>query len=221
MTEPADRRCSVVVLISGSGSNLQSIIDACSAGRIDARVSAVISNRADAFGLQRAARADIPARVVDASGFASRADYDAELAGRIDAFRPDLVVLAGFMRILGPAFVRRYWGKMLNIHPSLLPKYRGLDTYRRVLEAGDSHHGTSVHYVTEELDGGPVVAQARVAIRPGDDEAGLSARVQAAEHKLYPTVIGWIASGRLRLRDDAPWLDDERLAEPVVFEDDT
>ncbi len=221
MTDPTERRCRVVVLISGSGTNLQAIIDACRAGRIDARVAAVISNRADAFGLERAARADIPARVVDSTGHASRVSYDAELADRIEAFQPDLVVLAGFMRILGPAFVRRYWGKMLNIHPSLLPKYRGLDTYRRVLEAGDSHHGTSVHYVTEELDGGPVVAQARVAVRPDDDEAALSARVQAAEHKLYPTVIGWIASGRLRLRDDAPWLDDDRLTRPVIFEDDT
>lgn len=208
----------LAVLISGSGSNLQAIIDAAAGGALPARVCAVVSNRADAYGLERASGVDIATCVVGAAGRATRADYDEALAARIDSFNPDLLVLAGFMRILGPAFVRRYWGRMLNIHPSLLPKYRGLDTYRRVLASGDTHHGTSVHYVTEELDGGPVVAQARVAIRPDDDPATLSARVQAAEHRLYPTVIGWIAEGRLSLREGRPWMDDNLLEKPVIFE---
>jgi phosphoribosylglycinamide formyltransferase-1 len=189
----------LVVLISGSGSNLQAIIDGCADGSIDAEVAAVISNRPDVRGLQRAAKANIPAEVVDHTGYDSRAAFERALIGRIDSHRPDLVILAGFMRILTPEFVRHYAGRMLNIHPSLLPRFQGLHTHRRVLEAGDTEHGASVHFVTEELDGGPVVLQAVVPVLAGDDADRLAARVLAQEHRIYPAVIQWIAAGRVRL----------------------
>jgi phosphoribosylglycinamide formyltransferase-1 len=204
-----------VVLISGSGSNLQAIADAAAAGRIPAQVIAVLSDQPAAFGLERAMRAGIPAECLPGAGYASREDYDEALAERLSALAPELVVLAGFMRILTDRLVSAWHGRMLNIHPSLLPAYRGLHTHRRVLAAGDAEHGTSVHFVTEELDGGPIVAQARLAILPGDDEASLQHRIQAMEHRLYPEVIGWFAEGRLRLDGERVLLDGKPLASPV------
>ncbi|MBJ3815100.1 phosphoribosylglycinamide formyltransferase [Shimwellia pseudoproteus] len=201
----------IVVLISGNGSNLQAIIDACQQGKVAGHVCAVFSNKADAYGLQRAEIAGIPGYVVDPRPFADRDAYDSQLMTQIDACQPDLIVLAGYMRILSPAFVQHYQGRMLNIHPSLLPKYPGLHTHRKALENGDSEHGTSVHFVTEELDGGPLVLQAKVPVFPEDDEALVAARVQHQEHAIYPLVIGWFASGRLQMCDGTPQLDGQPL----------
>ena len=214
MSRPEKLR--IVVLISGSGSNLQAIMDACAGGGIDGEVVAVISNQADAFGLARARRAGIPTAVLDHRAFDSREAFDQALAERIDRYRPELVALAGFMRILTPDFVRHYAGRMLNIHPSLLPHFQGLHTHRRALEAGHQVHGASIHFVTEELDGGPVVLQAEVPVLPDDDEQTLAARVLEQEHRIYPTVIQWFAEGRLSLDPErGVMLDHEPLPEPV------
>jgi len=208
-----DSKLPVVVLISGSGSNLQALIDgANTSGAYE--IVAVISNKPDAYGLVRAAQAGIATAVLDHREFADRATFDTALAGLIDGFKPGLVVLAGFMRILTPGFVRHYAGRMLNIHPSLLPKYQGLNTHARALEAGDVEHGCSVHFVTEELDGGPVVAQAKVAVLPGDTPQSLAARVLEQEHRLYPAVVRWFSEGRLRWNSTAPVFDNQPLAEP-------
>ena len=200
MSDPEGFR--IAVLISGGGTNLQAIIDAIQAGSIPATITRVISNRPGAGGLERAARAGIATEVIDHQTFSSRADYDRVLAERLDAAQPDLVVLAGFMRILGDAFVNRFPGRLINIHPSLLPAYRGLRTHERVLEAGEHRHGCSVHYVIPELDAGPVIAQAAIAIRPGDTADTLARRVQSMEHRLYPEVVRWIAEGRVALDGD-------------------
>ena len=217
----SDAGINVVVLISGGGTNLQALIDARQRGTLEVNLSAVISNRADAYGLQRARRAGIPAEVLDHTAFASREAFDKAMAALIDRYRPDLVVLAGFMRILTPAFVRHYAGRMLNIHPSLLPKYQGLHTHQRALDAGDSEHGVTVHFVTEELDGGPAVIQARVAIEPGDDAATLAGRVQQQEHIIYPMAIQWFAEARLRMTDGQSWLDGEPLPRHGYLIDNT
>ncbi|VEA75770.1 phosphoribosylglycinamidine myltransferase [Salmonella enterica subsp. arizonae] len=185
----------IVVLISGNGSNLQAIIDACKVKKIKGTLRAVFSNKADAFGLERAREASIPAQALTADRFGSRDAFDRELIREIDAYSPDVVVLAGFMRILSPAFVAHYHGRLLNIHPSLLPKYPGLHTHRQALENGDEEHGTSVHFVTDELDGGPVILQAKVPIFADDNENDIIARVQTQEHAIYPLVIGWFAEG--------------------------
>jgi phosphoribosylglycinamide formyltransferase 1 len=208
----------IVVLISGRGSNLLAIVTAAARGTLRVRVTAVISDRPAAPGLLAAAQAGLVACTLDPGQFPDRSSYDAALADLVAQHAPDLVVLAGFMRILSASFVARFRGRLINIHPSLLPRYRGLHTHRRALAAGDAEHGASVHYVTEELDGGPVVAQARVAVLPGDTEQTLSARVQAAEHRLYPMVIGWIATGRLTFRDERAWLDGQLLSAPVQLE---
>ena len=192
----------VVILISGSGSNLQAIIDAVADDRLHVQIAAVISNRPHAGGLERARRAGVHTAVVDHRSYPDRASFDAALREAIDAHRPDLVVLAGFMRILTGPFVDHYRGRMLNIHPSLLPRFRGLDTHARALAAGVEEHGASVHFVTSELDGGPVVAQVRVPVDPGDTAQDLAARVLEQEHRLYPLVIEWFAQNRLQLRDD-------------------
>lgn len=202
----------LVVLISGNGSNLQSILDACASGRIDGSVAAVISNRAAAYGLTRAQEAGIPAKALAASDFADRDAFDRQLIAEIEAFSPDLVVLAGYMRILSRAFVAHFHDRLLNIHPSLLPKYPGLHTHRQALENGDSEHGTSVHFVTDELDGGPVILQAKVPVFPDDSEAGITERVQHQEHAIYPLVISWFIDGRLKMRDGKAWLDGEPLS---------
>jgi phosphoribosylglycinamide formyltransferase-1 len=209
----------VVVLISGSGSNLQALIDGAVSGFLPVDLRAVISNEPRAFGLERAAAAGIRTAVLDHRGFPDRESYDGALAERIDRFAPGLVVLAGFMRILTPGIVARYQGRMFNIHPSLLPKYRGLHTHRRALEAGDKTHGASVHFVTDELDGGPLVLQAKVPVLPGDDEDRLAARVLEQEHRIYPLVVRWFAQGRLRLGDDGlPRLDGRTLAQPLTLD---
>lgn len=204
----------VVVLISGSGSNLQALIDqAREHGSYD--IAAVVSNRADAYGLTRAEQAGITARVLDHREFPDRESFDNALAALIDTFEPGLVVLAGFMRILTPGFVRHYAGRMLNIHPSLLPRHQGLKTHARALQAGDREHGASVHFVTEELDGGPVIAQARVPVLTDDTPASLAQRVLQREHELYPAVVHWFATGRLRLDGQQLQLDGRALTEPL------
>ncbi|EMV5181126.1 phosphoribosylglycinamide formyltransferase [Escherichia coli] len=201
----------IVVLISGNGSNLQAIIDACKTNKIKGTVRAVFSNKADAFGLERARQAGIATHTLIASAFDSREAYDRELIHEIDMYAPDVVVLAGFMRILSPAFVSHYAGRLLNIHPSLLPKYPGLHTHRQALENGDEEHGTSVHFVTDELDGGPVILQAKVPVFAGDTEDDVTARVQTQEHAIYPLVISWFADSRLKMHENAAWLDGQRL----------
>ncbi|SDG69887.1 phosphoribosylglycinamide formyltransferase-1 [Pseudomonas benzenivorans] len=203
--------CNVVVLISGSGSNLQALIDRSTAGDSPVRIRAVISNRADAYGLERARAAGIDTRVLDHKTFAGREAFDAALIEAIDAFAPQLVVLAGFMRILSPDFVRHYAGRLLNIHPSLLPKYKGLHTHQRALEAGDAEHGCSVHFVTEELDGGPLVVQAVIPVQAGDSLDSLAQRVHQQEHLIYPLAVRWFAEGRLRLGAQGAMLDGQPL----------
>lgn len=201
----------IVVLISGSGSNLQAIIDACEQQKINGTIRAVFSNKADVFGLERARDAGIPAFSLHPRDYATREAFDNQLITEIDAWAPDLVVLAGYMRILSPDFVAHYSGRLLNIHPSLLPKYPGLHTHRQVLENGDREHGTSVHFVTEELDGGPIILQARIPVFPEDEENDIFARVQHQEHAIYPLVVSWFVDGRLAMRDNAAWLDNVRL----------
>lgn len=201
----------LVVLISGSGSNLQAIIDACAAGNIPAEVCAVISNKADAYGLERARNSGIRAEVLDHKAFASRDEYDVALGELIDSFSPDCVVLAGFMRILTPSLVQKFKGKMLNIHPSLLPKYQGLNTHQRALDANDKVHGVSVHFVTEELDGGPVIVQAQVPIENGDTAQTLAQKVHAQEHIIYPLVVKWFSEQRLTMEDNYAVLDNNPL----------
>lgn len=211
-----DARLPIVVLTSGRGSNLQAIIDAATQRRIAARIVAVISDRADAAALERARRASMSAQALSPKDFADRPAYNVALADLVASHRPGLVVLAGFMRILGAAFVQRFAGRILNIHPSLLPAYAGLDTHRRVLDGGEQETGVSVHFVTESVDAGPIIAQARVPIRPGDSELSLAARVLESEHRIYPLVIDWFATGRLELRDGRAWLDGKALDEPVA-----
>jgi phosphoribosylglycinamide formyltransferase-1 len=213
---PAAGPMPVVVLISGRGSNLRAIAVRASEGGLPIEIRAVVSDRADAPGLAWARDAGLHCAVLSPADFSDRAAYDAALAELVDGFRPGLVALAGFMRILGPAFVDRFRGRMLNIHPSLLPRHRGLRTHRRALEARDTEHGASVHFVTRELDGGPVVLQARIPVGTDDDEASLASRVLDEEHRIYPMAIDWFASGRLRWQDDAAWLDGRRLDGPVV-----
>ncbi|OBS09945.1 phosphoribosylglycinamide formyltransferase [Acidihalobacter prosperus] len=208
----------IVVLASGEGSNFEAIVEAVERGAIAARVVALISNRPRAGALARAAHHGIPTRIVDHTGYDGREAFDAALAAAIDAQRPDLVVLAGFMRILTPEFVDRYLGRMLNIHPSLLPRYPGLDTHARALADGAAEHGASIHFVTRELDGGPVVLQGRIAVLADDTPARLAARVQAVEHRLYPEAIAWFVSGRLRLDGDRATLDGNPLYTPRQLE---
>jgi phosphoribosylglycinamide formyltransferase-1 len=202
--------CNVVVLISGSGSNLQALIDSTSAAN-PVRIRAVISNRADAFGLKRAEAAGIPVQSLDHKQYADRESFDRALIECIDRFDAELVVLAGFMRILSPAFVRHYQGRLLNIHPSLLPRHKGLHTHQRALEAGDKEHGCSVHFVTEELDGGPVVLQAAIPINTDDTPDNLAQRIHTQEHLIYPLAVRWFAEGRLRLGQTGAELDGQAL----------
>jgi len=206
----------LAILISGRGSNMIAIARACLAGSIAARVAVVISDRADAAGLAGAAALGIETATVLQPQAAGAAAFERTLAAALQGHQPDMIALAGFMRILSGRFVEHYLGRMLNIHPSLLPAYRGLRTHARVLEAGDTEHGASVHFVTAELDAGPVVLQSKVAVEPGDTEATLSARVHATEHIIYPRVLGWCAQRRLAWREGAAWLDGRRLDAPIV-----
>lgn len=202
---------SIVVLISGSGSNLQALLDSCAAGFIPGKITGVISNKANAFGLKRAEAEGVATAVLSHKGFDSREDYDQALIAAIEQFKPDLIVLAGFMRILTPEFVQHFSGKLLNIHPSLLPKYQGLATHQRAIDAGDTEHGCSVHFVTEQLDGGPVILQAKVPIFPGDDASVVAERVHAQEHQIYPLVVRWFCQDRLQQKANEAWLDGNLL----------
>ena len=204
----------LVVLISNQGSNLQAIIDAIANQEIHANIVAVVSDNPRAPGLRRAKNAGIPTAVTERADFATREDFDSRLLQLVRDYDPGLVVLAGFMHILDDEFVEHFAGRLLNVHPSLLPKYPGLNTYRRVLAAKDGLHGCSIHFVSSRVDGGPVVAQTEVPIRADDDESSLSARVQASEHKLYPMVIGWFANGGLQCQYETIMLDGKRLAKP-------
>ncbi len=208
----------VVALISGRGSNLQALIDASLSKTLDARIVAVISNRPEAAGLERARRAGIEAIALDHTASPDRTAFDNLLQSTIDDYDPHLVVLAGYMRILSDEFVAHYSGRLLNIHPSLLPKYPGLNTHQRALDAGDTVHGCSVHFVTNELDGGPVIVQAQVPVLEGDDADALAARVLSQEHRIYPLAVRWFAHGRVSMRDRSVLLDGLPLAHPPVFD---
>ena len=216
MTRPAAR---VAVLISGEGSNLQALIDAAKADRLGARIVAVVSNRGAARGLERARAAGIEALYLPAARGQERSAYDAALAALLAPREPDLLVLAGFMRIFSAGFVEQFAGRMLNIHPSLLPKYPGLDTHRRVLEAGETSHGATVHFVTAELDAGPAIIQYRLNIRAGDTPESLAQRVHVGEHIILPRAVSWFAAGRLRLAGGSVMLDGRALHEPVAFDE--
>jgi phosphoribosylglycinamide formyltransferase-1 len=209
----------LAVLISGRGSNMLALGRACRDGRIDGEIVAVVSDRGDAAGVAAARGLGLPATVLEPAAGMDRAAYGRALSAELESSGAGLVALAGFMRILDGEFVRRWEGRMLNIHPSLLPAHRGLHTHRRVLEAGERTHGCTVHFVVEELDAGPAVIQGRLAVRPGENEGALSARVQRLEHIIYPRAVGWFAAGRLAWRDGAAWLDDRVLREPVIQED--
>jgi len=204
---------SLVVLVSGNGSNLQAIIDACKAQRINGEIVAVISNKPNVYALKRAESANIPAIVVEANKLTSREAYDQILLSEILKYSPDLVILAGFMRILSAEFVQGFQGKMLNIHPSLLPKYKGLHTHQRAIDAGDDEHGASVHFVTAELDDGPVILQSRVPIFAEDDSDELASRVLEQERQMYPLVISWFCQGRLIMNNNKAYLDGIELEE--------
>lgn len=197
----------VVVLVSGRGSNLQAIIDHCRRGDLPVDIRAVISNRPGTEGLERAARAGLTGVIVDPGTFSTRAEFEQALMQRIDSYGPELVVLAGFMLILGSDFVRHYSGRLINIHPSLLPQFRGLNTHERALKAGVRYHGASVHFVTADVDGGPVIVQAPVAVRPDDSPQTLAARVLEEEHRILPEAIRWYAQGRLSMAGGLALLD--------------
>lgn len=214
-----ERQLRTAVLVSGSGTNLQAIIDHAASGSLGITLTGVISDRPGVRALERAKHANIPALTVDHARAGSSEAFQNQLGAILAGLQPELIVLAGFMRILSPGLVGAWEGRMLNVHPSLLPKYPGLHTYRRALEAGDSVHGSTVHFVIPELDAGPGILQYRVRIRPGDDEDSLRARVQQGEYLIYPRAIAWFAAGRLALKNGSTWLDGERLNAPVVVDE--
>lgn len=209
----------IIVLVSGNGSNLQAIINACQNNLINGKIVAVISNKPDVYSLMRAKQANIPSHVINHKEFASREAFDHQLQLQIEQYQPDLIVLAGYMRILTPHFVQNYSGKMLNIHPSLLPKYPGLNTHRRAMEAGDKEHGTTVHFVTDELDGGPIILQAKVPIFDNDEEQDIVERVLAQEHQIYPLVIKWFCDDRLTMINGRAYLDQTMIPKSGYAED--
>jgi len=204
-----------VVLISGSGSNLQAFIDQVACGQLDLDLSLVISNKADAYGLQRAAAADIAIKVIDHKQFSSRLGFDKALIAQIDKTQPDIIILAGFMRILTAEFVEHYQNRLINIHPSLLPKYPGTNTHQRALDAGDEWHGVSIHYVVPEVDAGPVILQGRLAIRRDDTAASIQQRIHGIEHQLYPLAVKWITENRLSVSNNKVLLDGETSAQQL------
>lgn len=212
---PGQARTRAAVLISGGGTNLQAFIDSCAAGVLDLDLAVVLSNNATALGLQRARRANIKVECVAHKDYASREKFDAALVKTLDRYAPDLVIFAGFMRILTPVFIRHFEGRIFNIHPSLLPRYPGLDTHQRAIDAGDQWHGSTVHFATEELDGGPRIIQGRVPIMANDTAATLAERVLAVEHQIYPQAAALFAAGRLRYREGRAWLDGKPLDEPL------
>ena len=206
----------ILVLISGNGSNLQAIIDQIHNGDLPVDICAVLSNKADAYGLQRAREANIPTLLVEHKDYPDRTAFDQAMQAKIDECQPDLIVLAGFMRILTDEFVEHYLGRMINIHPSLLPDYKGLDTHQRVLDDGKDIHGVSVHYVTPALDDGPVILQSQVEVGSDDTANSLAARVQKEEHYIYPLAIRWIAEGRIEYRNGQVYFDDHPLLKPLL-----
>lgn len=206
---------SVAALISGGGTNLQALIDAAGDGSLPANIVLVLSNNSDAGGLQRARDADIPTAIVSHNDYADRESFDDAVREALDRFDPDLIVLAGFMRILSETFVRHYEGRILNIHPSLLPDYTGLNTHQRVIDAGESWHGCTVHFVTAALDTGAPIIQGRVPVLAEDTAEVLAARVLEVEHRIYPIAVAMFAAGRLQYRDGRSWLDGAALLEPV------
>jgi len=202
----------LVVLISGNGSNLGAVIKEIQQGELNAEIVEVISNRPDAYGLTRAQEASIPTSVLDHNEFASREEFDQALINLIDNHKPDLIVLAGFMRILSDAFVEHYMGKLINIHPSLLPKYQGLNTHQRVLEAGEKEHGATVHYVIPELDSGPAILQSSTPVLQDDDVNSLKERIHRIEHQIYPEAIRRIASGQVTFRNGVVYYDNAQIS---------
>ncbi len=208
---------SIVVLISGSGSNLQAIMDQIDSGKINAKISAVISNKADAYGLERADKAGIPTVLLEHTHFSDREEFDQSLAQIIESYEPNLIVLAGFMRILSDGFVAQFQNKLINIHPSLLPKYKGLHTHKRALENGESEHGASVHFVIPELDAGKVIVQGVVPVKNKDTEDSLASRVHKIEHKIYPLAIEWLANGKLQFEAGELTLNGKTLLNPKII----
>lgn len=204
----------IVVLLSGSGTTLQSIIDS----DVPANISAVISNRPNVMGLDRAKDAGIETHLLDHTEYESREAFDAVLQEKIDKYQPDLVVLAGFMRILSEEFVNHYSGRIINIHPSLLPKYKGMHTHQRAMDAEETHHGSSVHFVNTELDGGPVLLQARLPILASDTVESLELRIKTKEHIIYPTAIAWLAEGRIKLNGGEIYMDSKKITNPVIMD---
>lgn len=213
----ATKPLSLVVLISGSGSNLQAIIDAIENGDLNASIDAVISNRPEAYGLERAQRHGITAIGLDHTRFDSREAFDSRLTQEIERFQPDVIVLAGYMRILSEKFILHFSPNLLNIHPSLLPKYQGLHTHERVLENNDQQHGVSIHVVTSELDAGPVILQGQFAVESFDDADSLQQKAHALEHQMYPLVIRWLSEKRLTFNQGLPVFDNEILQQPISF----
>jgi phosphoribosylglycinamide formyltransferase-1 len=208
--------CRTAILISGSGTNLQAFIDTVAAGNLDLDLCVVFSNKPDAFGLERASKAGIPTACIKHGDYPNRESFDRAVIEELDQFKPDLLILAGFMRILSPAFVEHYEGKILNIHPALLPKFPGLNTHQRALDADEEWHGSTVHFVTEELDGGPRILQGRLRINPNESADELQARAQAIEHKIYPEAAGLVGSGHVVFRDGEAWTDGKVTQEPLV-----
>ena len=217
MSEPHGE-LSAAVLISGGGSNLQAFIDATGSGELPLHLCVVLSNKSAAAGLDRARKAGISVECIAHQDFPERALFDAALVETLAKYDPDIIILAGFMRILTTTFVDHFAGRILNIHPSLLPKYPGLDTHQRAIDAGDPWHGCTVHFVTAELDSGAAIIQGRVPVLPGESADELAARVLKVEHRIYPEAAAMIAAGRLEYRDGFAWLDDKKLKEPLQFE---
>jgi phosphoribosylglycinamide formyltransferase-1 len=220
LLENAPHRKPIVVLISGRGSNMRALVERSRDAAMGYEVAAVLSDQPAAPGLRLARDLGIPAQAIQPPAGIPRADADRAMAAAIDAHAPSLIVLAGYMRILSAPFVAHYAGRILNIHPSLLPKFPGLHTHRRVLEAHEPQHGATVHFVTERLDAGPAIIQARVKVEPDDDEQSLAARVQAQEHRIYPLAVRWYCEGRLRFAQEQAWLDGRALPAPVQYGED-
>ena len=206
------------ILVSGSGTNLQSFIDQVADKSLDLDIAVVFSNRSDAYGLTRAKNAGLRTVCIEHGDFEDRETFDRAVAAALDTFETELIILAGFMRILSPWFVKHFEGKILNIHPALLPRYPGLHTHARVLEAGDTHHGSTIHFVTEELDGGPGILAGRIAVTPGETASELQARVQAVEHQIYPQAAQLFATGRITYKNGDAWMDGQILDSPVVID---
>jgi len=214
----SSKSCNTAILISGSGTNLQSFIDDVASGELELSLSIVFTNRANAYGLTRARDAGIATACIEHRDYADRQSFDHAVAQTLDKAEPELLLLAGYMRILSPWFVNHYAGRILNMHPALLPAFPGLDTHQRVLDAGDTWHGSTVHFVTDELDAGPRILQGRLTVDAEESADELATRVQAIEHQIYPQAANWFANGRLAYHDGAAWLDGERLDEPIVMD---